>query len=103
MSGEDDDWRSEMLDDEGNYIQEVSAYDLPATVNRGTAPQRLNMQHGFMKHIVSRTGGFLCTGRVSETTLMPCCVQEHNQMARQNYETQNPSDRMQQRYLESRE
>ncbi len=103
MSGDDDDWRSEMLDDEGNYIQERSAYDLPATVNRGTAPQRLNMQHGFMKHIVSRTCGFLCTMRVPEGTLKPCCVQEHNQMARQNYETQNPSDRMQQRYLESRE
>ncbi|DBB01434.1 TPA: hypothetical protein ACH3X1_000095 [Trebouxia sp. C0004] len=68
-----------MLDDEGNYLQGDSAYDLPATVNRGTARQRLNMQHGFVKHI------------------------EHNQMARQNYETQNPSDRMQQRYLESRE
>lgn len=54
MSGEDDDWRSDMLDDDGNYIQESSAYDLPEIVSRGTAPQRLNMQHGFMKHIVSR-------------------------------------------------
>lgn len=74
MLGGDDDWRLEMLDDEGNYIQERSAYDLPATVNRGTAPQRLNMQHGFMKHIVSRTCGFLCIMRVSEETLKPCYV-----------------------------
>ncbi len=55
MLGDDDDWRSDMMDEEGNYVQDESANDLPETVSRGSAPQRLNMQHGFMRHIVSIT------------------------------------------------
>ena len=52
MSTADCDWHSNMMDDEGNYRNE-SAHSLPGTVSRGSAPQRLNMRHGFIKHIVS--------------------------------------------------
>lgn len=50
----DDDWQSEVLDDDGNYYRDDSEHHLPDTVNRGAAGQRLNMQHGFVRHIVSR-------------------------------------------------
>ena len=53
MSREDDDWHSDVMDDDGNYYQDGGSYRLPETVSRGSAPQRLNMKHGFMKHIVS--------------------------------------------------
>ena len=53
MAEQDDDWRSDFVDEDGNYWQEDSTYTLPETMNRGSAPQRLNMAHGFMKHIVS--------------------------------------------------
>lgn len=50
MSQHEDDWQSEMMDADGNYYQDGR---LPEDVSRGSAPQRLNMAHGFMKHIVS--------------------------------------------------
>lgn len=53
MSRDEDDWYPEMMDADGNYIQDGSSNRLPEDVSRGSAPQRLNMSHGFMKHIVS--------------------------------------------------
>ena len=52
MSVGEDDWRSDLMDDEGNYYRTDSVDHLPVAVSRGSAPQRLNMRHGFMKHIV---------------------------------------------------
>lgn len=101
MSTPDHDWQSDMMDDEGNYYQNESNYALPGTVRRGSAPQRLNMRHGFMKHIVSVAQSILralpaCQRTDSDSTVG---MQEQNQNARQQYEAQNPSSSMQQRYL----
>lgn len=53
MSRDEDDRYSDMMDADGNYYQDDSSNRLPEEVSRGSAPQRLNMAHGFMKHIVS--------------------------------------------------
>lgn len=51
-SWQNEDWHSDVLDDEGNYYRNESAYDLPDAVSRGGAGQRLDMNHGFLRHIV---------------------------------------------------
>lgn len=65
----DDDWQSEVLDDDGNYYRDGDTLDLPDTVNRGAAGQRLDMEHGFLRHIVSRT---MCFILVFATSLLTC-------------------------------
>ena len=51
-SWQNEGWHSDVLDDEGNYYRNESAYDLPDAVSRGGAGQRLDMNHGFLRHIV---------------------------------------------------
>ena len=101
MAAEDDDWRSDIFDAEGNYLQQDSTYDFPEELSRGSARQRLNMQHGFMRHIVSsqRLHMPMSTADLIFKFRPNFQIQEHNQLARQQYEAQNPSNTMQQRYL----
>lgn len=56
MSGDwhKDDWHEEVLDDEGNYYRNDAVYEIP-DVNRGSAEKRLDLTHGFVRHIVSTT------------------------------------------------
>lgn len=53
MSGDwhNEDWHDEVLDDEGNYFRNDAAQEIP-DVNRGSAEKRLDLTHGFVRHIV---------------------------------------------------
>ena len=50
MSGWEQGRESDLMDDDGIYYQNVA---MPQEIKRGAAPQRLDMRHGFMRHIVS--------------------------------------------------
>ena len=52
MWRDDDAGSVDIMDEEGNYFQADSSHSLPDII-RGLAPQRLNMAHGFIRHIVS--------------------------------------------------
>ena len=54
MSGDwhQEDGSADVMDEEGNYYRGDLGDDLPETVSRGAAGQRLDMQHGFLRHIV---------------------------------------------------